>query len=80
MRPILPAVGLFLLVPLVAEFLLGNLPIAAPTGIPLYAGGALLVREIARHAGQGWSTIIVFALAYGVVEESFSARCSIPTG
>lgn len=74
MRHICPAIGLFFLAPLVAEFLLGNLP--ATLLIPelfilalLYGCGALLIREVARRAGYGWPTMITFALAYGVVEE-----------
>jgi hypothetical protein len=73
MRRVLPAVGLFFLAPLVAEFLLGNLPITALPALvilaPLYGGGALLIRELARRTGHGWPTIIVLALAYGVLEE-----------
>ena len=49
MRRLLPALGLFLLSPLVAEFLLGNLAITSLSALvvlaPLYGGGALLVRE-----------------------------------
>ena len=49
MRRIAPAVGLFFLAPLVAEFLLGNLPIKLLSALivlaPLYGGGALLIRE-----------------------------------
>jgi hypothetical protein len=78
MRRTLPAIGLFFLAPLVAEFLLGNLPITSPTGLAaylpaalFYGSGALLVREAARRAGYGWPTIIAFALAYGVIEEGF---------
>jgi hypothetical protein len=56
-RKILPALGLFVLSPLVAEFLLGNLPITSLFALfalaPLYGGGAVLIRELVRHRGWG---------------------------
>jgi hypothetical protein len=78
MRRILPAVGLFFLAPLVAEFLLGDLPITLLGSLlilaPVYGGGALLIREIVRRTGLGWPSIIVFALAYGILEEAFMSQ------
>lgn len=74
-RDIAPVIGLFLLAPLVAEFLLGNISIDAlhllPYFLTLYGGGAVLVREIARRAGRGWPTIVLLALAYALIEEGF---------
>jgi hypothetical protein len=68
-----PALGLFLLSPLVAEFLLGDLPLVLLFALvalaPMYGGGALLVREVARRRGLGWPGILLLALAYGVLEE-----------
>ena len=73
-----PAIGLFFLSPLTGEFLLGNLPItmlpALITLAPLYGGGALLVRELARRRGAGWSGIVLLALAYALVEEGLVTR------
>ncbi len=73
LRRIAPALGLFLLSPFVAEFLLGNISIAAlPVGLvlaPMYGGGAVLIRESARRAGRGWPTMLLLALAYGMIEE-----------
>lgn len=70
---VLPAIGLFLAAPLIAEFLLGNLPITMLGTLvvltPMYGGGAMLIRETVRHAGLGWPSIVVLALAYGVLEE-----------
>lgn len=67
------AFGLMLLSPLVAEFLLGNIPItmlvALVALVPLYGGGALLIREVARRRGLGWPGIVLLALAYAVLEE-----------
>jgi hypothetical protein len=66
-------VGLFLLSPLIGEFLLGNTPITQLPALPIlatmYGGGAVLVREIARRTGRGWPTIVLLAAAYGLLEE-----------
>lgn len=73
MKRVLPAIGLFLAAPLIAEYLFGNLPITMLGTLvvlaPMYGGGAILVRETVRRAGLGWPSIIVLALAYGVLEE-----------
>ncbi|WP_214321783.1 hypothetical protein [Nonomuraea sediminis] len=72
-RRIAPALGLFLLAPLVGEWLLGNQPLAALPYVlllaPMYGGGALLIREVARRAGRGWPTMVVLAMAYALLEE-----------
>jgi hypothetical protein len=77
-RNLPPAIGLIFLAPLVAEFLLGNLPItmlpALVMLVPLYGGGALLIRESVRRAGRGWPSILLLALAYGVLEEGFTTQ------
>ena len=58
--------------PLIGEFLLGNISIrdiaAIPFLVPMYGGGALLIREVARRTGRGWPTILLLGLAYGVIE------------
>jgi hypothetical protein len=77
-KRVAPAVGLFFVAPLVAEFLLGNLPINL-LGVllilaPLYGGGALLIREVVRRTDRGWPTIFVLALAFGVLEEAFTTQ------
>src|SRR5208337_681299 len=73
MKRVLPAIGLFLAAPLIAEYLFGNLPITMLGTLvvlaPMYGGGAILVRETVRRAGLGWPSMIVLALAYGVLEE-----------
>ncbi|MFC4533843.1 hypothetical protein [Sphaerisporangium dianthi] len=72
LRRVAPAVGLFFLAPLVAEYLLGNIPPSELAGVlilaPMYGGGALLIREVARRAGRGWPTILVLGAAYGLLE------------
>ncbi|WP_231186351.1 hypothetical protein [Haladaptatus sp. DYF46] len=71
-RRFVPVFGLLVLAPWVGEYLLGNIPlsilIALPFLVPLYGGGALLIREISRRTGRGWPTIVLLALAYGVIE------------
>jgi hypothetical protein len=72
LRRLAPALGLFLLAPLVAEYLLGTISlsqlVAWPFIAPMYGGGALLVRELARRNGRGWPTIVLLAAAYGLLE------------
>ncbi|MGH3379648.1 MAG: hypothetical protein ACRDP6_33435 [Actinoallomurus sp.] len=67
------ALALFLLAPLVGEFLLGNQPITQLPALfllaPMYGGGALLVRETARRTGHGWPTMVLLAAAYALIEE-----------
>ncbi|WP_433269475.1 hypothetical protein ACQPZF_07080 [Actinosynnema sp. CS-041913] len=63
---------LFLLAPLVGEYVLGNVPLSSIGGLvvlaPMYGGGAVLIREVARRTGRGWPTMLVLGLAYGVLE------------
>src|SRR5579871_3888487 len=72
-RRVAPAVALFFISPFVAEFLLGDFSIDAIWLLlvvgPLYGGGALVVRETARRLGRGWPTMLLLALAYGLLEE-----------
>ncbi|MEU7827620.1 MULTISPECIES: hypothetical protein [unclassified Nonomuraea] len=70
-----PAVWLLFLAPLTGEYLMGNMSITDVGNllalIPLYGCGALLIREFARRTGRGWPTMMIFALAYGMIEEAF---------
>jgi hypothetical protein len=70
-----PALVLLVLAPIVAEFLLADftirqLPVLLAL-LPLYGGGALLVRDVARRSGRGWPTILLLGLAYALIEETF---------
>lgn len=69
----LPAILLFIVCPLVAEFLPGNMPVnmlgALVVLAPMYGGGALLIRETVRRSHKGWPSIFVLSLSYGVLEE-----------
>jgi len=75
---VVPAVGLFVLSPLIAEYLLGNVSISALGYLllfaPLYGAGALLVREITRRSGRGWPTMILLGFAYALVEEGLATQ------
>ena len=77
-RGIWPALGLVFVAPLVAEFLLGNLPIKLLPALivlaPMYGGGALLIRESVRRTGRGWPSILLLGMAYGIFEEAFTTQ------
>jgi hypothetical protein len=77
-KRVAPAVALFFVAPLVAEFLLGDLPIkllgALVVMAPMYGGGALLIREVVRRTGRGWPSIFVLAFAYALFEEAFTTQ------
>jgi len=72
-RRVAPVAGLFLLAPLVGEFLLGNVGIDRLGVLPffalLYGSGALLIRETVRRTGRGWPAIVLLAAAYALFEE-----------
>lgn len=72
----LPAFCLFLLAPLIGEVLLGNLPLtssdtlaALPVLALLYGAGAIVIREVTVRTGRAWPTMLILAIAYGVLEE-----------
>ncbi|MQA88122.1 MAG: hypothetical protein GEV03_26760 [Streptosporangiales bacterium] len=76
-RRIAPALGLFLLAPLTAEYLIGyddkvGRPVELLAGLlilaPLYGGPALIIREVARRTGRGWPTMILLAAAFGLFQ------------
>ena len=74
-RSIPAAIALFFTAPLVAEFLLGNLPIKMLGALialaPMYGGAALLIRELVRRTGRGWPSILLLGAAYTLIEEGF---------
>jgi hypothetical protein len=75
LRRLLPVVSLWLLAPLIAEYLLGSLPMSLigilPVMAAMYGSAALLIREAAVRSGGGWGTIALLGIAYGFVEEGF---------
>ncbi|WP_163512730.1 hypothetical protein [Fodinicola acaciae] len=78
MKRLGPVAVLFFLAPLVAEFLLGNVPVTAFFALPalalLYGSGAILIREVARRSGRGWTAIVAFGIAYALVEEGIATQ------
>lgn len=72
-RRLLPVISLWLLAPLVAEYLLGSLPGSLIGILPLmaamYGSAALLIREAARRSDGGWVAITLLGIAYGFIEE-----------
>ena len=70
-----PIACLFVLSPLVAEYLSGSLPFALLAILPLmaamYGSGAVLIREAAVRSGGGWPMIALLGAAYGFVEEGW---------
>lgn len=78
LRRVAPALVLFVLTPLVAEYLLGDLLITQLAALPvlalLYGSGAVFIRELARRTGRGWPTILTLGLAYGLVEEGLATQ------
>jgi len=77
-RSIPAAIALIFTAPLVAEFLLGDLPIKMLAALialaPMYGGGALLIRETVRRAGRGWPSIFLLGAAYTLIEEGFTTQ------
>jgi hypothetical protein len=62
-RKISPVITLFFVAPLVAEYLLGDLPLKLLPALiflaPAHGGGAILIRETARRARRGWPTMLL---------------------
>ena len=67
---------LFFLAPIIPEMLTGSTPplmfinpisLLFETG--LYGSGAILIRELVRRRGLGWSSIVLLGAAYGIFEE-----------
>jgi hypothetical protein len=71
-----PALVLALIATLVPEVLFGSTPLTEPGRIvatmPIYAGGAVVIRELARRRRAGWLTIALLGVAYGIVEEGLA--------
>ncbi|MEV7547645.1 hypothetical protein [Streptomyces sp. NPDC089915] len=76
-RRLLPVLGLLVLAPVCAEYLIGydqiiGHPLDLLTGLlvlaPLYGTVAVLIRETARRTGRGWPTILLLSAAFGLVE------------
>ncbi len=72
-RNIPAVITLFFVAPLVAEYLLGDLPLKLLPALivltPLYGGAAVLIRETARRTGRGWPTMLMLGAAYALIAE-----------
>lgn len=72
-KRLLAVLSLMILSPLIAEYLLGSLPVSMlpilPVMMLMYGSGAVLVRDIVRRAGKGWPSLILLATAYAFIEE-----------
>ncbi len=77
-RNLLAIVALFFVAPLVAEYLLGDLPLKLLPALiilaPAYGGGAVLIRETARRAGRGWPTMLTLGAAYTLIAEGLTTQ------
>ncbi len=72
-RNVSAAISLFLVAPLVAEYLLGDLPLKLLPALivlaPVYGGAAILIRETARRTSRGWPTMLLLGTAYALIAE-----------
>jgi hypothetical protein len=72
-RNIAAVITLLFVAPLVAEYLLGDLPLkllpALIVLVPAYGGGAVLIREAARRMGRGWPMMLMLSAAYALIAE-----------
>jgi hypothetical protein len=72
-RNISAVITLFFVAPLVAEYLLGDLPLKLLAALivlaPAYGGAAVLIHETARRTGRGWPTMLILGAAYTLIGE-----------
>ena len=77
-RKISAVVTLFFVTPLVAEYLLGDLPLKLLAALivlaPAYGGGAILIRETVRRTGRGWPTMLSLGAAYTLIGEGLATQ------
>jgi hypothetical protein len=78
MRRYAPIFVLVVLATFIGEVLFGATPVSRLGGLvavtPLYGGGAVLIRELARRRGSGWGRIALLAAAYAIVEEGLALQ------
>jgi len=78
LRRYAPVFVLAVLATFIGEVLLGATPISRLGGLlvvtPLYGGGAILIRELARRRGSGWGRIALLGAAYAIVEEGLAIQ------
>jgi len=73
-----PALTLFFITPLIAEYLLGSLSLAQAGAFPvlccMYGCANVLIREAARTQGRNWSSVVLLGLAYAILEEALATQ------
>jgi hypothetical protein len=73
-----PALTLFFITPLIAEYLLGSLSLAQAGAYPvlccMYGCANVLIREAARTRNRGWNAVLFLGLAYAVLEEALATQ------
>jgi hypothetical protein len=78
MRRYAPVFVLFVLSTFIGEVVLGATTLSRIGGLlvvtPLYGGGAVLIRELARRRGPGLARVAMLAAAYGVIEEGLAIQ------
>ncbi len=78
MRRFFPVITLVVLAPVLAELLWGSTTISQAflliAELPMYGGGALLIRELVCRSGRGWGSILLLGAAYGIVEEGLALQ------
>lgn len=78
MRRSLPVLVLAFLATFIGEVVFGATTLSRIGGLivvaPLYGGGAVLIRELARRQGAGWWRIALLAAAYGIIEEGIAIQ------
>ncbi|MFN8637120.1 MAG: hypothetical protein U0893_25005 [Chloroflexota bacterium] len=76
MQRLAPVLVLAVLATVVPEVLFGSTPLTEPGRIlatmPIYAGGAVVIRELARRRRSGWLQIAMLGVAFGIVEEGLA--------
>jgi len=77
-RKISAVITLFFVAPLVAEYLLGDLPLKLLPALivmaPAYGGAAVLIHETARRMGRGWPTMLMLGAAYTLIGEGLVSQ------
>lgn len=78
MRRYAPVFVLFVLSTFIGEVVFGATTLSRIGGLlvvtPLYGGGAVLIRELARRRGPGWARVALLAAAYAIVEEGLAIQ------
>jgi len=73
-----PALTLFFITPLIAEYLLGSLSLAQAGAFPvlccMYGCANVLIREAARTRGRNWNSVVLLGLAYAILEEALATQ------